>query len=88
MVADGRDYLADAWWVSVFPGLAILFTVLGINLWGPIRGVEAFLPRMIEQGSEGHVLFTASFAGLVPHIGCAARRMGARSRRTGTRDRM
>jgi peptide/nickel transport system permease protein len=34
MVADGRDYLADAWWVSVFPGLAILFTVLGINLCG------------------------------------------------------
>jgi len=34
MVADGRDYLGDAWWVSVFPGLAILFTVLGINLLG------------------------------------------------------
>jgi peptide/nickel transport system permease protein len=34
MVSDGRDYLADAWWVSVFPGMAILFTVLGINLCG------------------------------------------------------
>jgi len=34
MVADGRDYLGDAWWVSVFPGLAILITVLGINLLG------------------------------------------------------
>ena len=32
MVADGRDYLADAWWVSAFPGLAIMFAVLGINL--------------------------------------------------------
>lgn len=34
MVSDGRDYLADAWWVSLFPGMAILFTVLGINLCG------------------------------------------------------
>jgi len=32
MVADGRNYLADAWWVSAFPGLAIMVTVLGINL--------------------------------------------------------
>jgi peptide/nickel transport system permease protein len=32
MVADGRNYLADAWWVSAFPGVAILLTVLGINL--------------------------------------------------------
>ncbi len=36
-----------------------------VNLWGPIHGVEAFVPRMIEQGRGGHVLFTASFAGLV-----------------------
>lgn len=34
MVSDGRDYLADAWWVSLFPGLAILLTVLGINMCG------------------------------------------------------
>ena len=32
-------------------------------------GVEAFLPRMIEQGEGGHLLFTASFAGLVPNEG-------------------
>jgi peptide/nickel transport system permease protein len=32
MIADGRDYLATSWWVSVFPGLAILVTILGINL--------------------------------------------------------
>jgi NAD(P)-dependent dehydrogenase (short-subunit alcohol dehydrogenase family) len=38
-----------------------------VNLWGPIHGVEAFVPRMIEQGEAGHVLFTASFAGLVPN---------------------
>ncbi|MFD2237446.1 ABC transporter permease [Aureimonas populi] len=34
MLADGRTYLQTAWWVSVFPGLAILFTVLGLNLLG------------------------------------------------------
>ena len=40
-----------------------------VDLWGPIHGVEAFLPRMIEQHQGGHILFTASFAGLVPNEG-------------------
>ncbi len=43
--------------------------LMAVNLWGPIHGVEAFLPRMVAQGTEGHVLFTASFAGLTPNIG-------------------
>lgn len=34
MLADGRTYVQSAWWVSVFPGLAIMFTVLGLNLLG------------------------------------------------------
>lgn len=34
MLAEGRTYLQTAWWVSVFPGLAILLTVLGLNLLG------------------------------------------------------
>lgn len=34
MVADGRDYLVTAWWVSILPGMAIFFTVLAINLLG------------------------------------------------------
>jgi peptide/nickel transport system permease protein len=34
MLADGRTYLQDAWWVSVVPGLAIMLTVLGLNLLG------------------------------------------------------
>ncbi|MGE0830190.1 MAG: SDR family NAD(P)-dependent oxidoreductase [Hyphomonadaceae bacterium] len=38
-----------------------------VNLWGPIHGVEAFGPRMIAQGQGGHMIFTASFAGLVPN---------------------
>ncbi len=43
--------------------------IIDVDLWGPIHGVEAFLPRMIEQGEGGHLLFTASFAGLVPNEG-------------------
>ncbi|MFV0309968.1 MAG: SDR family NAD(P)-dependent oxidoreductase [Desertimonas sp.] len=42
---------------------------LDVDLWGPIHGVEAFLPRLVDQGEGGHVLFTASFAGLVPNRG-------------------
>lgn len=42
---------------------------LRVNLWGPIHGVEAFTQRMIAQGQGGHMLFTASFAGLVPNVG-------------------
>lgn len=34
MIAEGRDYIASAWWVSFFPGLAILATVLSFNLFG------------------------------------------------------
>ncbi len=43
--------------------------IIDVDLWGPIHGVESFVPRMVEQGEGGHVLFTASFAGLVPNIG-------------------
>jgi peptide/nickel transport system permease protein len=34
MLADGRTYMQTAWWVCVFPGLAIMLTVLGLNLLG------------------------------------------------------
>ena len=34
MVADGRSFVTDAWWLSFFPGLAILLTVLSMNLLG------------------------------------------------------
>ncbi len=43
--------------------------IMRVNLWGPIHGVEAFTQRMIAQGQGGHMLFTASFAGLVPNVG-------------------
>ncbi|MDR3468614.1 MAG: SDR family NAD(P)-dependent oxidoreductase [Xanthobacteraceae bacterium] len=38
---------------------------LRVNLWGPIHGIECFAPRMIAGKQGGHILFTASFAGLV-----------------------
>ena len=34
MLSEGRDYLRDAWWISTFPGLAIMLTVLGVNVLG------------------------------------------------------
>ena len=34
MVASGRDAMLDAWWITTFPGLAIVFTVMAFNLVG------------------------------------------------------
>jgi peptide/nickel transport system permease protein len=34
MLADGRDYLRDAWWIAAFPGLAIMLTAAGSNFLG------------------------------------------------------
>ncbi len=34
MLNEGRTYILTAWWLETFPGLAIMFTVLGINLLG------------------------------------------------------
>jgi peptide/nickel transport system permease protein len=34
MLSSGRDYLAIAWWITTFPGLAIMVTVLAINILG------------------------------------------------------
>ncbi|ADO44264.1 binding-protein-dependent transport systems inner membrane component (plasmid) [Ketogulonicigenium vulgare Y25] len=34
MVADGAKYMPDSWWLSLFPGIAILIVVLGFNLLG------------------------------------------------------
>lgn len=44
MLADNRDYLAQNWWIAVFPGIAIATTVLAFNLLGD--GVrDAYDPR-------------------------------------------
>lgn len=48
--------------------------LLGVNLWGVIHGISAFLPRMERQGQEARIINTASIAGLaaVPEIGAYA----------------
>lgn len=47
MVADGRAFILEAWWVSTFPGLAILALVLSINV--ASQGLrDAFDPRFSE----------------------------------------
>lgn len=43
--------------------------LIGVNLWGVIHGVEAFVPRMIAQHQGGHVVNTASMAGLIASQG-------------------
>jgi NAD(P)-dependent dehydrogenase (short-subunit alcohol dehydrogenase family) len=44
---------------------------LGVNVWGVIHGIRAFVPRMLEQNVEGHVVNTASVAGLLSPPGMA-----------------
>ena len=34
MIADGRDYLRDAWWISVYPGITIFLMVMSLNFLG------------------------------------------------------
>ena len=43
--------------------------VLGVNLWGVIHGIETFVPRMIAGGEGGHIVNTASMAGLIASQG-------------------
>jgi ABC-type dipeptide/oligopeptide/nickel transport system permease subunit len=48
-LAEGRRYLRVAWWLAVFPGLAIMITVLAINLLGDaVR--DALDPRIANSG--------------------------------------
>jgi NAD(P)-dependent dehydrogenase (short-subunit alcohol dehydrogenase family) len=43
--------------------------VLGVNLWGVVHAIEAFVPRMIAQRQGGHIVNTASMAGLIASQG-------------------
>ena len=38
--------------------------VLGVNMWGVIHGIRSFMPLLLEQGGEGHVVNTSSMAGV------------------------
>lgn len=55
---------ADPW----FGPLSAWTWVLGVNLWGVVHGIRAFLPILARQG-EGHIVNTASIAGLNPGSG-------------------
>jgi NAD(P)-dependent dehydrogenase (short-subunit alcohol dehydrogenase family) len=57
----GVESIADPW----FGPVTSWQWVLGVNLWGVIHGVRAFLPILAEQG-HGHIVNTASMAGLIP----------------------
>lgn len=48
MVADGKEVLFNAWWVSTFPGLAIVAVVLGVNLLG--EGLREILDPRLRTG--------------------------------------
>jgi len=55
MIADGRGFLATAWWISLFPGLAMLLTVLAVNLMGDwLR--DHLDPRLRQVGGRAEVL--------------------------------
>ena len=45
--------------------------VMGVNLWGVIHGIRTFVPIMLEQGTDGHIVNTASLGGLgsAPSVG-------------------
>ena len=46
--------------------------VMGVNLWGVIHGVRVFVPIMLAQDTECHIVNTASMAGLISCPGLAA----------------
>jgi ABC-type dipeptide/oligopeptide/nickel transport system permease subunit len=52
MVNEGREYLIEEWWISVFPGLAIFLLVMGVNLFG--NGLREVLdPRHQYRSDNG-----------------------------------
>jgi hypothetical protein len=80
MIADGRGFLATAWWMSLFPGLAMLFTVLAVNLMGDwLR--DNLDPRLRQAGAglgaaETSTAPAARGADGLPAAGPAAARAG------------
>jgi peptide/nickel transport system permease protein len=51
---DGRDYIEIAWWMTLYPGLAILITVLSYNLMG--EGIRDALDPRLRQSRVGRIL--------------------------------
>ncbi len=61
-VASGGDGGKAVWEI----GDADWQWVMGVNFWGVLYGLQAFLPHMLAHGESGHVVNTASLAGLMP----------------------
>ena len=47
MLADGRDYMRDYWWLATFPGLALMFTTLSVNLFS--NGLRDVLDPRLQR---------------------------------------
>ena len=48
MIAEGRSYVVSAWWLCIFPGLAVLLTVLSMNVLGDVL-TDALNPTMRRE---------------------------------------
>jgi peptide/nickel transport system permease protein len=54
ILTDGKDALEIAWWMTLYPGLAILITVLSYNLLG--EGIRDALDPRLRQARVGRIL--------------------------------
>ncbi len=76
MIADGRGFLATAWWISLFPGLAMLLTVLAVNLMGDwLR--DHLDPRLRQLGGRAVMLETPDAVAVGPAVPAASARGAA-----------
>jgi len=66
MIADGRGFLATAWWISLFPGLAMLLTVLAVNLMGD--WLRDHLDPKLRQLGRAAVLEAPAAASIGPAV--------------------
>ena len=72
MIADGRGFLATAWWISLFPGLAMLLTVLAVNLMGDwLR--DHLDPKLRQLGGRAMALETPDAVAVGPGAPAPAR---------------
>jgi peptide/nickel transport system permease protein len=51
IIADGRSYIQEAWWIAVFPGIVIAVAVLGLNLMGD--GLRDVIDPRQRAGRDG-----------------------------------
>jgi peptide/nickel transport system permease protein len=76
MIADGRGFLATAWWISLFPGLAMLLTVLAVNLMGDwLR--DHLDPKLRQLGGRSVALETPDAVAVGPVVAAAPGRAAA-----------